>query len=128
MLWICEEERSRGDWFSLFVNETDYTVHVRFSPLSDGVIHLSALTPQFDFIESVEVNKNAQCLNIKSGSSPTPLYLNLTALRIFADGDDRVDYQLSVIPTDLNLNPRGECDVLNQGLYLNHAWPTLVLD
>ena len=118
----------RGDWFSLPVDEVDLTVHIQFSPTSDGLLALSALTPDFDYIESVEVNKSGQCINIKAGVNPTLIYLNITASTLFSDGDDRVDYQLQVVPTDLEENPRGACDDFNQGLYLDHQWPTLALD
>ena len=124
-LWICESEHQRGDWLSLPVNNQDMTVHLTFSHLSDGLLSLSLLTPDFDYIESAQVNKGAQCINIKAGANPNNLLINVTASNVFADDDARVDYLLQVIPTDLQANPRGACDTLNQGLYLDHIWPTL---
>lgn len=128
-LWICETERQRGDWFAIPVSDQDLTVHIGFLPNSDGLLGLSALTQEFDYVESVEVNKTGQCLNIKApqGGGAEVVYLNVTASTLIADGDQRVDYTLQVQTTDLAAQPRGECDRLNQGLYLDHPWPTLDL-
>jgi hypothetical protein len=124
-LWICGSERERGDWFLLPIENDDVTVHITFSSLSDGRLGLSLLTPDFDYVESVEVNKSAQCININASNNPGSVLINVTASTLFADGDDRVDYKLQVVKTDLQANPRGACDVFNQGLYLDHSWPTL---
>jgi hypothetical protein len=128
-LWICGAERVRGDWFAIGVSDHDLTVHIRFSPASDGLLLLSALTQDFDYIESVEVNKTSQCLNIKrsQGGEVDLVYFNVTASTLFTDGDDQVDYTLQVVHTDLQQSERGACDSLNQGLYLDHNWPTLDL-
>ena len=127
-LWICNPERVRGDWFAIPVDDQDLTVQIRFSPTSDGLLSLSALTPSFDYVESVEVNKASQCLNLKASAGGAELvYLNVTASTLFSDGDDQVDYTLQVVQTDLEQNARGACDALNQGLYADHIWPTLEL-
>ena len=75
------------------------------------------------------MNKTGQCLNIKAnqGGAGELVYLNITASNIFADGDDRVDYTLQVVQSNLEQNIRGGCDLFNQGLYLNHQWPQLTL-
>lgn len=128
-MWICGSERIRGDWFAIPVMNHDVTVHIGFSPTSDGLLSLSALTADFDYVESVEVNKVGQCINIRAanGGAGELVYLNVTASNIFADGDDRVDYSLQVVETDLDQSLRGACDVFNQGLYLDHQWPLLTL-
>ena len=128
-LWICGDERVRGDWLAIPVSDHDLTVHIRFSPTSDGLLLLSALTQDFDYVESVEVNKTSQCLNIRrpAGAGVELIYLNVTASTLFTDGDDQVDYALQVVHTDLQQSERGACDVLNQGLYLDHSWPLLDL-
>ena len=104
------------------------TIHIGFSPSSDGLLGLSALTPSFDYIESVEVNKSGQCLNIKSDGGQGVVFLNVTASTLFADGDDRVDYRLQIVETNLDENDRGACDLFNSGLYQDHPWPTLTFD
>lgn len=128
-LWVCNAERVRGDWFAVPVSDRDITVHIGFSPSSDGLLSLSAITSNFDYIESVEVNKAGQCINIKAANNGSDeiVYVNVTASNIFAEGDDRVDYSLQIVPTDLNANVRGECDLFNRGLYQEHRWPTLIL-
>ena len=127
--WICSSERIRGDWYAIPVMNHDLTVHIGFSPTSDGLLALSAITSDFDYIESVEVNKTGQCLTIKASQvgAGELVYLNVTASNIFADGDDRVDYTLQVVQSNLEQNARGACDLFNQGLYLNHQWPQLTL-
>ena len=127
--WICSSERIRGDWYAIPVMNHDLTVHVGFSPTSDGLLALSAITSDFDYIESVEVNKTGQCITIRASQVGVGelVYLNVTASNIFADGDDRVDYTLQVVQSNLEQNARGACDLFNQGLYLNHQWPQLTL-
>jgi hypothetical protein len=125
-LWLCDDERQRGDWFSLVLAK-DTTIAIRFNRTSDGQLGLSALNSRFDFVESTGVNQNVQCINLKAGQLPEVIDFNISASSLFADGDQRVDYLLQVGETDLNQNPRGLCDLFNQGLYLNQNWPTLTL-
>ena len=128
-MWVCSAERARGDWYAIPVTDHDFTVHIGFSPSSDGLLSLTAITADFDYVESVEVNKVGQCLNIKASGlgSDELVFINIVASNIFAEGDDRVDYNLQVVNTDLAINDRGACDLFNRGLYLDHRWPTLDL-
>jgi hypothetical protein len=77
------------------------------------------------FVEATEVQTNVQCINVRGGGAITPVFLNVTASTVFSDGDDRVDYFIQVVDTDLDANPRGACDTLSGGLFGFVSWPTL---
>ena len=47
---------------------------------------------------------------------------------LFNPFQTRIDYVLKAIPTELNQNPRGECDALTGGLFNTVQWPTLDLN
>lgn len=124
--WICQDERNVGDWYTITLDGTDKTVHISFQPSSDGQLELAVMDQELTrYTESASLQKSAQCVNIKANGQAGLLYLRVTAATIYADGDDRVDYTLQVLDTDLNATPRGECDTLNNGLFDFHDWPTL---
>ena len=77
------------------------------------------------YAESVALQKSAQCINISANDQAGLLYLRVTAATLYSDGEERVDYTLQVVDTDLDANPRGECDTLNNGLFDFFDWPTL---
>jgi len=124
--WVCEEERNTGDWYSIELDGRDRTVHVSFSPSSDGQLNLAVMDQELTrYEESVALQKSAQCINIRANGQQGTLYIRVTAATIYADGDERVDYALQVVETALDERPRGACDELNHGLYDFHSWPTL---
>ena len=125
-LWVCEDERNVGDWYEIELDGQDKTIHVGFSPNSDGQLDLVAMDiGPTKYAESSSLQKSAQCININANGQPGTLYFRVSASTIYADGDQRVDYTLQVLNTDLTQNPRGECDTLNNGLFDFFEWPTL---
>jgi hypothetical protein len=124
--WVCAGERRTGDWYRIDVGNRDRTIHLSYARNSDGQLQLAAMTQDLRaFVESVEVQTSVQCINVRANGNATPLFLNVAASTVFSDGDDRVDYVLQVVDTDLNANPRGACDVLSAGLFDFVSWPTL---
>ncbi len=124
--WVCQDERNVGDWYTITLDGTDKTVHVGFQPSSDGQLELAVMDQDLTrYTESAALQKSAQCVNIRANGQAGLLYLRVTAATIYADGDERVDYTMQVLDTDLNARPRGECDTLNNGLFDFHQWPTL---
>jgi hypothetical protein len=127
-VWICDGERNVGDWYRVDVSNKDKTIHIGYAPNTDGKLELSTMTQNFSsYAESTDVQKSGQCINIKASGIATSVFINVTASTVFSDGDDRVDYTLQVLDTNLTANPRGECDTLNNGLYLFYTWPTMGL-
>ena len=124
--WICQDERNVGDWFTINLEGADKTVHIGFQPSSDGQLELAIMDQGLTrYTESAALQKSAQCINIRANGQTGLLFLRVTASTIYADGDERVDYTMQVLDTDLNANPRGECDTLNNGLFDFYDWPTL---
>jgi len=125
-VWVCEAERNTGDWYRLDMADNDKTVHISYSPNTDGKLELAVMTQDLGaYVESVDIQKSAQCINLRASGGADFAFVNVTAASVFSDGDERVDYVLQVVDTDLNANPRGACDELNRGLYDFHPWPTL---
>jgi hypothetical protein len=71
-------------------------------------------------------NRNVHCMNVSAGNVPSVLYFQVAG-DIFNLNQQRIDYVLQVVPADLNLSPRGQCDALNGGLFGDIAWPTIRL-
>lgn len=125
-VWICEAERNTGDWYSVEMLDNDKTVHIGYSPNTDGKLELGVMTQDLGtYVESADIQKSSQCINIRASGAQDIALINVVAASVFADGDERVDYVLQVVDTDLDANPRGACDDLNRGLYDFHPWPTL---
>ena len=109
------------------LDQSDLTVQISYAPNTDGKLELAVMTQDLDvYAESRDVQKSAQCINIKANQGVTPIFIHVAAALLFADQDDRVDYQIQVVETDLDANPRGECDHLNFGLYDFHPWPMVM--
>ena len=65
--------------------------------------------------------------------------VGVVALSASADGDTRVDYVFRVVPTDLDLDPRGACPLFGAGqldpcseeegfpFFADNCWPILSL-
>lgn len=129
--WICAAERQAGDWFRVPVTDTDLTIHVGFNR-QDALMSVSANTVRNGnigaYAESVEVGTSVQCINVEANGNPTDVFVNIKAETIFSEPsgvDDRGDYVLQVVPTDLAASPRGACDDLSNGLFDFVVWPTL---
>jgi PKD repeat protein len=124
--WVCGDERRSGDWYRLDVTDTDKTVHIQYARDVDGQLRLAGMNQDLSaFAESLEVQTTVQCINVRANGQATPVFMNVTASTIFSDGDDRVDYVMQVVDTNLELNPQGECTVLSGGLFNFVNWPTL---
>ena len=126
--WVCQDERRTGDWYRLDVANSDVTVHLSYDRATDGQLRMSASNQDLSaFVESVESQTSVQCINIRVSGALTPIYINVAASTVFSDGDDRVDYTLQMIETDLQANPRGACDTLSGGQFGFVSWPVLDL-
>ncbi len=129
--WVCHAERAAGDWYQIEVPPgADRTVHVAFEPRADGVLLLSMVDPEAGaagIAESLELQTSAQCINVRGGDAPRTVFFSVAADSVVDDGDERVDYTLQVVPTDLFQRNRGECDRLNGGLFDYIDWPLLEL-
>ncbi len=108
--WICQDERVGGDWYGIDLPAgEDRTVFVRFDRARDGALRLdvsgqamaAAAVPEGD----------VQCVNLRGGASDGMALVRVGA-DSFAPDQDRVDYALRVVPTDLGIRPTGACAVL----------------
>jgi hypothetical protein len=128
--WICERERNEGDWYKITIPaQAQKTIHLAFET-QQGRLLLSAQDPRSmdgALIESPRSpNRNVHCMNVSAGNVPSVLYFQVAG-DIFNLNQQRIDYVLQVVPADLNLSPRGQCDALNGGLFGDIAWPTIRL-
>ena len=133
--WACVEEGDRDhDWFRLSADRHDRTIHVEYRHPGDGRLNLFAWGPDIEnpgrflpIASSREIDTGAQCVNVRHGQQPRVFYIQLWAASRIDDNDLRVDYVLQVVDTDLDVNPRGQCDILNDGAYEHVEWPTVNL-
>jgi hypothetical protein len=126
--WICQDERRTGDWYRLDAQNKDLTIHIAYDRATDGQLRLAATNQDLSvFEESLEAQTTVQCINVRASGVLTPVYLNIAASSVFSDGDDRVDYVMQIIETDLQANPRGACDTLSGGQFGFVTWPVLDL-
>ena len=88
---------------------------ISFSSQGDGPLELyyygeTETSMGDDVIMGSTTQVITQCININGGSVDTDLEFGVASLFNFADdGDERIDYSLRVVPTDLVANPDGEC-------------------
>jgi hypothetical protein len=126
--WICQDERRTGDWYRVDAESKDLTIHIAYDRATDGQLRLAATNQDLSiFEESLEAQTTVQCINVRASGVMTPVYLNIAASSVFSDGDDRVDYMMQIIETDLQANPRGACDTLSGGQFGFVTWPVLDL-
>jgi PKD repeat protein len=126
--WICADERRTGDWYRVVADQRDLTIHLAYDRATDGQLRLAATTQDLQiFEESLEAQTNVQCINVRATGVATPVFVNVVASSVFSDGDDRVDYVMQIIETDLQANPRGACDTLSGGQFGFVTWPILDL-
>ena len=71
-------------------------------------------------------SRNVHCINIIAGVRPATIQLQVAG-DTFNINQNRLDYLLRVVPTNLFTNSRGACDLLNNGLFTEAIWPTLDL-
>jgi hypothetical protein len=117
--WVCNNGAGNydEDWYQITVPaQQDRTVIISFSNLADGPLELyyygqtETSMGEDVIMGSTTPSYNYQCVNIDGGSVDTDLEFGVASLFSFADdGDQRIDYSLRVVPTDLALNPDGEC-------------------
>ena len=115
--WICSDERRNGDWYEIEVPaDQDRTVIINYSNPIEGRLVLNAVAPDLpedpgsgSAASSLNAG-NHQCFNLRGGSVAAPVLFQVSANQ-FAD-DERIDYSLQVVPTDLDANPEGECEAL----------------
>lgn len=115
--WICGDERLLGDWYEIEVPAgEDRTVLINYSGGIEGRLTLNAVAPdqpgdpESGMVHSTLNAGNHQCINIRGGGDQLPVLLQVAANQ-FLD-DERIDYSLRVVPTDLDANPEGECEAL----------------
>ncbi len=128
--WLCETERSQGDWYEIVVPASAHrTVHVAFES-QQGRLTLSAQDTSNINSQLVDSprsqSRNVHCINILAGIRPATVKLHIAG-DTFNLNQNRLDYILRVVPTDLLANSRGSCDLLNNGLFTEASWPLLDL-
>jgi hypothetical protein len=127
--WLCNVPGSTPelDWYQITVPPgQDRTVIINFESESDGPLDLyywgeSQTSMQEDILYAVSTtNTNYQCLNLRGGSVEVNAELGVqvtggAAGAFINDGDQRIDYSLRVVPTDLDANPAGACPLFGAG-------------
>ena len=132
--WVCSEERraTAGDWFEVEVPAgQDRTILVDFSQ-TEGRLEMNGQGPHrmgvdgqvlFD-MDSGEGSGNAssffrsggrQCLLLKGGAMTQPVQFQVFAASIgrpvSLPGNNRVDYAVRVLPSDLDADTAGACNL-----------------
>ena len=117
--WVCNNGAGNydEDWYQITVPaQEDRTVIISFGSETDGSLHLyyygeTETSMGGDVVMGSRTPRyNYQCLNINGGSTDKDLEFGVTSVFNFVDdGDERIDYSLRVVPTDLSVNPDGEC-------------------
>jgi hypothetical protein len=120
--WICDAPRPSDedeDWYNIEVPANqDRTVMVAF-PSSEGRLFMDMLGPDLPEEPNSglivgQIGRNGdpkQCINIRGGSVDATVSIQVYANSVIGDGgNNRVDYSLQVVPTDLDdAGPEGEC-------------------
>ena len=117
--WICNNGAGNfdEDWYQITVPaQEDRTVIISFASQADGPLELyyygqtETSMGEDVIMGSTTPMYNYQCININGGSVDRDVEFGIASLRNFNDdGDQRIDYSLRVVPTDLAMNPNGEC-------------------
>lgn len=127
--WICNIPGSLPelDWYQIIVPQgQDRTVIINFESESDGPLDLyywgeTQSSMQEPVLYAVSTtNTNYQCINIRGGTVDITSELGIqvtggAAGAFIDDGDQRIDYSLRVVPTDLDANPAGACSLFGAG-------------
>ena len=120
--WICDGRPEDEDWYVFEVPANqDRTVMVSFGS-SEGRLYTALEGPALpgeDLSGQIvgEIDGNGadpnQCVNIRGGADNATISLRVHARSIDGSrGNNRVDYSLRVVPTDLSDNLTGECQRL----------------
>ncbi len=150
--WVCNNGAGNydEDWYQITVPaQQDRTVIISFGSQSDGPLELyyfgqtETSMGEDVIMGSTTPMYNHQCLNISGGSIDSDLEFGVASLFNFVDdGDERIDYSLRVVPTDLVANPDGECGRFGAGefnacdandsgqadfSFAQECWPTVYL-
>lgn len=113
--WICRDERNIGDWFSVDVPAgQDRSIVINYSNPIEGRLDLTVNGPTVggtpgETALGFLAAGNHQCVNIEAGAQPRTVTFRVKASTL---ANDRVDYSLRVVPTDLAANPEGACERL----------------
>jgi len=133
--WICGAEV--GDNFQVTVPaQEDRSIMISYQANVDGQLYMY-------FFESLDIQNmyaglamgsNSQCINVRGGEEDRDWIINvLKSGNPRDDGDDRIDYALRIVDTNLDLNPTGACNLLGatnldacpegENGFLGTCWP-----
>ncbi|MCA9543471.1 MAG: PPC domain-containing protein [Myxococcales bacterium] len=114
--WICRAEAAQGDWYDIAVPAgEDRTVFIEYQQAVDGNLQLFFSGPLADlngmagFGASRTVG-NYLCMNIEGGAEDQVVTFGLQGQPI--PGRNRIDYNVRVVPTDLEASDVGDCYTL----------------
>ncbi len=128
--WVCERERNEGDWYGITIPAmSQRTIHISYESQQGRLLlnAQNALSLDGVVVESPRSpNRNVHCINVSAGNTPGFVSFQIAG-DIFNLNQAKIDYVLQVVPTDLSIEARGQCDALNGGLFSDVAWPTLRL-
>jgi len=120
--WICRNPNGQDDedWYQITVPaQQDRTIIINYGSQTDGHLELfyfgeTETSMGFDSVmASTTPSYNYQCINVSGGESAMDVEFGvLSGLGFQDDGDQRIDYNLKVVPTDLSVNPDGACPLL----------------
>lgn len=124
--WLCGDDDE--DWYTFTVPAgQDRTILIEFANQDDGRAfidirgeELDPVFPDFGgFRASQEPQGDHQCINLRGGAEDQVITMRVTANQVLEDGDDRLDYSMVIVPTNLDgLDPgnpnsvrehQGEC-------------------
>lgn len=154
--WLCNppEGAPDVDWYKITVpSGEDRTVLITFDAGNDGPLQLyywgeTTRSAGRNAIGNVAVPVvNYQCLNLRGGAGDLEAELGVAVNGASASfgPDNRIDYSLRVVPTDLSVTPTGACPLLGAGaipactpqymsdnenevgIFTTECWPTLAL-
>ena len=119
--WICNEGQSReNDRYKITVPAgEDRTIILNFSAASEADLQMDAFDPgddpmvQFRRVRGFVRETNYQCINVRGGAQAADVRFNVYPVNTSFDNDLlRTDYNLRVVPTDLDADPAGACSIL----------------
>ena len=120
--WICSNPNGADDedWYKVTVPaQEDRTIVINFGSNSDGHLDLlffgetQSSQGQAQGVYSATPSYNYQCINIQGGLVDNEIEMGiLSSFGFVDDGNQRIDYSLKVIPTDLSVNPNGACSLV----------------
>jgi hypothetical protein len=128
--WICDSEREQGDWFEITIPAfATRSIHTRFEN-QQGRIILSAedvSTIGGQIVDSPRnQNRNVHCINIVAGERAATIRLHIAG-DVFYNQQNRIDYILQVLASNIDNGSQGACNALNGGIFDNVIWPIMDL-